>query len=89
MREKGLSKVVKKVDRIVVEGVVVLEVAFDFKSVMMVEINSEMDFVVKNEGFKELVKKILEMIKVYNIYILEELFKSLLDNKFFEEYLYF
>lgn len=84
-----MSKVVKKVDRIVVEGVVVLEVAFDFKSVMMVEINSEMDFVVKNEGFKELVKKILEMIKVYNIYILEELFKSLLDNKFFEEYLYF
>lgn len=89
MREKGLSKVVKKVDRIVVEGVVVLEVAFDFKSVMIVEINSEMDFVVKNEGFKELVKKILEMIKVYNIYIIEELFKSLLDNKFFEEYLYF
>lgn len=89
MCEKGLSKVVKKVDRIVVEGVVVLEVVFDFKSVMMVEINSEMDFVVKNEGFKELVKKILEMIKVYNIYILEELFKSLLDNKFFEEYLYF
>lgn len=84
-----MSKVVKKVDRIVVEGVVVLEVAFDFKSVMIVEINSEMDFVVKNEGFKELVKKILEMIKVYNIYIIEELFKSLLDNKFFEEYLYF
>lgn len=89
MREKGLSKAVKKVDRIAVEGVVVLEVAFDFKSVMMVEINSEMDFVVKNEGFKELVKKILEMIKVYYIYIIEELFKSLLDNKFFEEYLYF
>ncbi len=88
LREKGLSKAAKKADRIAAEGVIALEVAPDFKSAMMVEINSETDFVAKNEGFKELVKKTLETIKAHNIHTTEELLKSLLDNKPFEEYLH-
>ncbi|GAA7199316.1 translation elongation factor Ts [Helicobacter pylori] len=88
LREKGLSKAAKKADRIAAEGVIALEVAPDFKSAMMVEINSETDFVAKNEGFKELVKKTLKTIKAHNIHTTEELLKSPLDNKLFEEYLH-
>ncbi|WP_100982127.1 translation elongation factor Ts [Helicobacter pylori] len=88
LHEKGLSKAAKKADRIAAEGVVALEVAPDFKSAMMVEINSETDFVAKNEGFKELVKKTLETIKAHHIHTTEELLKSPLDNKPFEEYLH-
>ncbi|WP_104748367.1 translation elongation factor Ts [Helicobacter cetorum] len=87
LREKGLSKAAKKADRVAAEGVVALEVASDFKSAVMVEINSETDFVAKNEGFKELVKKTLETIKTHNTHTTEELHQSTLDNKPFEEYL--
>lgn len=47
--EKGIVKVVKKVDCIVVEGFVYVEVKDN--EVVIVEINLEIDFVVCNEGF--------------------------------------
>lgn len=47
--EKGIVKVVKKVDCIVVEGLVYVEIKGN--DVVIVEINFEIDFVVCNEGF--------------------------------------
>lgn len=60
LREKGIAKASKKADRIAAEGLADILVK-DNKAVM-VEVNSETDFVSKNDEFKGLVKTILEAI---------------------------
>jgi len=52
MRTSGLAKADKKSGRIAAEGVVVIRIADDGRSGAMVEINSETDFVAKNEEFR-------------------------------------
>ena len=52
LREKGLSKAAKKADRIAAEGLVAIEINEDNTVASMVEVNSETDFVAKNEDFK-------------------------------------
>ena len=62
LREKGIAKAAKKAGRIASEGVVAAAVTADGKTACIVEINSETDFVAKNENFQNLVKKIAEHI---------------------------
>lgn len=57
LRDKGISKAAKKGDRVAAEGLVDVTVAEDNKSATIAEINSETDFVAKNEGFQNLVKE--------------------------------
>ncbi|WP_129689140.1 translation elongation factor Ts [Gottfriedia acidiceleris] len=52
LREKGIAKAAKKGDRIAAEGLTFVEVAGN--DAVLIEVNSETDFVAKNEGFKEL-----------------------------------
>ncbi len=61
LREKGLAKAAKKAGRIAAEGLV--KVAFDgeHKAAAIVEVNSETDFVAKNEEFVEFVEKLADM----------------------------
>lgn len=61
LREKGLSKAAKKSDRIAAEGLVAIEINADNTVGAIVEINSETDFVAKNEDFKTFVKDVAEM----------------------------
>lgn len=56
LREKGLSKAAKKADRVAAEGLVAIEINDDATCAAMVEVNSETDFVAKNEDFKIFVK---------------------------------
>ena len=51
LRENGFMKAAKKAERIAAEGVCVAAVAADGKSAAVVEVNSETDFVAKNEKF--------------------------------------
>ena len=60
LREKGISKAAKKADRIAAEGVAAIKV--DGNNAVVVEVNSETDFVAKNEEFKVLVDAILDAI---------------------------
>ena len=60
LREKGISKAAKKADRIAAEGLAA--VLIDGNNAVIMEMNSETDFVAKNEKFQELVKTILETI---------------------------
>ena len=60
LREKGISKAAKKADRIAAEGVAAILVKGN--DAVIVEVNSETDFVAKNEEFKGLVNEILEAI---------------------------
>ncbi len=56
LRAKGLSKAAKKADRVAAEGLV--GVASDGKAAAIVEVNSETDFVARNEGFQKAVSSI-------------------------------
>lgn len=56
LREKGITKAAKKQDRIAAEGL--SNIYVDGNKAVIVEVNSETDFVAKNTEFKELVDKI-------------------------------
>ena len=60
LREKGMAKAAKKNDRIAAEGLAA--VAVNGNTAAIVEVNSETDFVSKNEKFQTLVKEIAEVI---------------------------
>ncbi|MBO7335674.1 MAG: elongation factor Ts [Lachnospiraceae bacterium] len=51
LREKGLAKAAKKANRIAAEGVCATCISADGKLASIVEVNSETDFVAKNEKF--------------------------------------
>lgn len=87
LREKGLSKAAKKADRIAAEGTVALKVNSDLSQALMVEVNSETDFVAKNDNFKELCAKTIDIISNSNINSVEELNNAKVDGVSFEEYL--
>lgn len=52
LREKGLAKAAKKADRIAAEGICDTNVSADNQVASIVEVNSETDFVAKNEKFR-------------------------------------
>src|SRR3982751_6757418 len=54
MRKAGLAKADKKASRIAAEGVVVVERSADGKTGVVVEVNSETDFVARGEEFRGL-----------------------------------
>lgn len=61
LRKKGLAAAAKKSDRIAAEGAVVAALR-DNKSGVILEVNSETDFVAKNDAFKEFAAEIAELI---------------------------
>ncbi|MGM0212524.1 translation elongation factor Ts [Enterococcus sp. AZ109] len=60
LREKGMAKAAKKNDRIAAEGLA--SVAINGNTAAIVEVNSETDFVSKNEMFQNLVKEIAALV---------------------------
>ena len=56
LREKGIAKAAKKGDRIAAEGLTFIQV--EGNDAVILEVNSETDFVAKNEGFQVLVKEL-------------------------------
>ena len=61
LREKGLAKAAKKAGRVAAEGLVKLAFSTDARKAGIVEVNSETDFVAKNEEFIGFVQKLAEM----------------------------
>lgn len=59
LRTKGLAKAAKKAGRVAAEGLV--GVATDGTKAAVIELNSETDFVARNEGFQELVAKVAKV----------------------------
>ncbi|MEZ6031293.1 MAG: translation elongation factor Ts [Hyphomonadaceae bacterium] len=56
LREKGILKAAKKADRVAAEGLI--GVAASGKAAALVEVNSETDFVARNDGFQNAVREI-------------------------------
>jgi elongation factor Ts len=59
LRTKGLAKAAKKAGRVAAEGLIGL--AADAKEAALVEVNSETDFVARNQKFQEMVSKVAEV----------------------------
>ena len=87
LREKGLGKAAKKADRLASEGLVSVEVGADHKIATISEINSETDFVAKNQNFINLVKNTTLHIQSKGISSIDELNSSIIDGVKFDEHL--
>lgn len=61
LREKGLAKAAKKAGRVAAEGLVKFAFSSDAKKASIIEVNSETDFVAKNEDFIGFVSKLAEI----------------------------
>lgn len=81
LRERGIAKAAKKSDRIAAEGLVECYVSEDGKVGAIVEVNSETDFVAKNEEFKTFVMNVAKQVAEKNPADVEEL----LGQSFIEE----
>jgi elongation factor Ts len=73
LREKGLAQAAKKSDRIAAEGLTAMAITADGRKGSVVEVNSETDFVAKNEEFKEFVDNAAKIVCNSNIKDIEEL----------------
>lgn len=60
LRKKGLSSAAKKSDRLASEGIVTSKIAG--KVGVLLEVNSETDFVAKNDGFKTFVAEVAQTV---------------------------
>ncbi|GAC91733.1 elongation factor Ts [Anoxybacillus flavithermus NBRC 109594] len=78
LREKGMAKAAKKADRIAAEGTTLIEV--DGNVAVILEVNSETDFVAKNEGFKTLVKELADHLLKHKPATVEEALQQKMDN---------
>lgn len=84
LREKGISKAAKKASRIAAEGLAVAKVVGN--KAVIVEVNSETDFVAKNEEFKSLVDIIADtLLNNSSVKTVEEANKLTHDDKTIEE----
>jgi elongation factor Ts len=78
LREKGIAKAAKKADRIAAEGITYIEVSGN--EAVILEVNSETDFVAKNEGFKTLTKELADHLLKHKPATLEAALEQKMDN---------
>jgi elongation factor Ts len=78
LREKGMAKAAKKADRIAAEGL--SSVKIDGNRAVIVEVNSETDFVAKNEQFTDLIDEISTVLLKENPADVEAALEIKLDN---------
>ena len=73
LRERGIAKAAKKSGRIAAEGLVEAYISEDGKVGAVVEVNSETDFVAKNEEFQKFVMDVAKQVVEKNPATVEEL----------------
>jgi translation elongation factor Ts len=83
LREKGLAKAAKKADRIASEGVTATYV--DGNTAALIELNSETDFVAKNDKFQALVATVVKAIAQAKPATMEEALAVKVGDKTIEE----
>ena len=79
LREKGISKAAKKASRIAAEGLAFAKI--EGNKAVIVEVNSETDFVAKNEEFKSLVNEIADIVLKNSPKNVEEALEVVSDGK--------
>ncbi|CEG57132.1 translation elongation factor Ts [Legionella fallonii] len=61
MRKAGQAKADKKADRVAAEGIIVIARSTDGHTAVMIEINSETDFVARDENFTDFANKVAQV----------------------------
>jgi elongation factor Ts len=62
LRKKGLSAAAKKAERVAAEGMIASSVQKGGKAGVLIEVNSETDFVAKNEEFQKFARGLAEIV---------------------------
>lgn len=83
LREKGISKAAKKASRIAAEGLAVCKV--DGNKAVILEVNSETDFVAKNEEFTSLVNVIADALLENNVETVDDAMKLTVNGNTIED----
>ena len=83
LREKGISKAAKKQSRIAAEGLATCKI--DGNKAVIIEVNSETDFVAKNPEFVSLVDNIANVVLNSDVKTIEEANELTIDGKKVEE----
>ncbi|MFP3809825.1 MULTISPECIES: translation elongation factor Ts [Bacillus] len=78
LREKGIAKAAKKADRIAAEGLTIIKT--DGNTGVILEVNSETDFVAKNEGFQSLLNELADHLLAAKPATIEEAHASKMEN---------
>lgn len=79
LRKKGLSAAAKKADRLASEGLVQVFKSTDGNTAVVVEVNSETDFVARNDGFKTFVSEVAQQAAAKGTVGVHEPANDLLD----------
>ncbi|MCM3594272.1 translation elongation factor Ts [Metabacillus idriensis] len=78
LREKGIASASKKADRVAAEGLALVK--SEGNEAVILEVNSETDFVAKNEGFKELLDALASHLLAKKPASLDEAMTQTMDN---------
>ncbi|MEW6977679.1 translation elongation factor Ts [Bacillus pumilus] len=78
LREKGIAKAAKKADRIAAEGLTLIKT--DGNTGVILEVNSETDFVAKNDGFQTLLNELADHLLAAKPATIEEAHASKMEN---------
>ena len=87
LREAGLGKAAKKAGNVAAEGLIAIEVNSDKTKAVILELNSQTDFVAKNENFINITKEITAHAFSNNINDALTLNSSTINGKDFPTYL--
>ena len=80
MRKQGLAKADRKAGRVAAEGIIATAISDDARKAAMIEVNSETDFVSKNEDFRQFATAVVQKILTSNPTTLDELLSMSLDD---------
>jgi elongation factor Ts len=87
LRKKGIAKAEKRAGRVASEGVVVAQIRDDASAGAMVEVNSETDFVARNDEFQAAAKKLAgHALDTASVTDLPSFLASQLDGQSTEDY---
>ena len=85
LRKKGLGAAAKKADKVAAEGSITMRIE-DHKGIM-IEINSQTDFVAKNDKFQSFAKEVVDHAFENGLTTAEEILESEFNGENFSEYL--
>lgn len=87
LREAGLAKAAKKSGNLAAEGLISILINDENTKATMTEVNSQTDFVAKNEQFISLTKEITEHVQITGANETTDLLETTINGTKFEEYL--
>ncbi|MBL0721127.1 MAG: elongation factor Ts [Sulfurovum sp.] len=85
LRNQGLSAAAKKAGKVAAEGAVTVKMSGD--KAVIIEINSQTDFVAQNDKFKAVLSEVVEHAFDNNLANAEQINASTINGQSFEEYL--